>query len=236
MRIISWNCNMAFRKKAGFILKEKPDILIIQESESQEKLKFTSNFEKPNDIFWFGNNQNKGLAIYSYSDFKISKLNCHNEEHKYIIPLSIKNENIEFILIAIWCQNPIYTGNYGVHTWNAIQNYKDLLQNKNVILVGDFNSSSIWDKLNREANHSNIVNFLENYKISSLYHLFYNEKQGKEKQNTLFLQKNIEKKYHIDYCFSSEFFTNKLKNISIGKYNDCIMYSDHMPIIIDFEI
>ena len=29
MKIITWNCNMAFRKKAALILKHKPDILIV---------------------------------------------------------------------------------------------------------------------------------------------------------------------------------------------------------------
>jgi hypothetical protein len=27
MKITTWNCNMAFRKNASFILKQKPDIL-----------------------------------------------------------------------------------------------------------------------------------------------------------------------------------------------------------------
>jgi hypothetical protein len=38
MKIITWNCNMAFRKKADLILAHKPDILIVPECEHPDKL------------------------------------------------------------------------------------------------------------------------------------------------------------------------------------------------------
>ena len=40
MRIIAWNCNMAFRKKAQAILAMAPDILVLPECECSEKLIF----------------------------------------------------------------------------------------------------------------------------------------------------------------------------------------------------
>ena len=42
---------MAFRKKAQFILTEKPDILIIPECEHPEKLKFNEEVAIPTDFF-----------------------------------------------------------------------------------------------------------------------------------------------------------------------------------------
>ena len=64
MKIITWNCNMAFRKKADFILTYKPDILIVPECENLDKLKFDLNKPKPTDMLWFGTNENKGLGIF----------------------------------------------------------------------------------------------------------------------------------------------------------------------------
>jgi len=69
MKIITWNCNMAFRKKAGLILTHKPDIVIIPECEHPDKLKFTTGTPEPTDTLWFGTNLNKGLGIFSYSKF-----------------------------------------------------------------------------------------------------------------------------------------------------------------------
>jgi len=70
MRVITWNCNMAFRKKADVILAFRPDILIVPECEKLEKLLFSPGAEKPMDALWFGTNPNKGIGIFSYSNFR----------------------------------------------------------------------------------------------------------------------------------------------------------------------
>ncbi|NAS31567.1 endonuclease/exonuclease/phosphatase family protein [Flavobacteriaceae bacterium R38] len=235
MRIITWNCNMAFRKKAMPILIEKPDILIVPESESPEKLKFKEGTPLPNDIFWYGDNPNKGIGVYSYGNYTISKIKDHNPDFRYILPLLIKNRGFEFILLAIWCQKPQNGDNYGSNTWNAIHYYAKLLKNEKVIIAGDFNSNSYWDKPNREANHTNIVYKLNKERINSAYHVFYKEEQGHEKKPTFFLYKDIDKPYHLDYCFASDYFTKRLKDVIIGTHKDWKTYSDHMPLIIDFE-
>ena len=46
MRIITWNCNMAFRKKASCILPLDPDLLVIPECECPDKLKFRNRNKK----------------------------------------------------------------------------------------------------------------------------------------------------------------------------------------------
>ena len=73
MRIITWNCNMAFRKKAEFILTYEPDILIVPECEHPDKLNFNPNIPQPKDILWFGPIRIKDLA---FSHTVISVLNC----------------------------------------------------------------------------------------------------------------------------------------------------------------
>ena len=70
MKIITWNCNMAFRKKAHIILALKPDILIIPECEHPDKLLFKNNNLIPTDTLWFRRNQNKGFAIFSIGNFR----------------------------------------------------------------------------------------------------------------------------------------------------------------------
>ncbi|HQD10259.1 MAG TPA: hypothetical protein PLQ65_11385, partial [Flavihumibacter sp.] len=37
MKIITWNCNMAFRKKADLMLAQQPDILVVPECEHPDK-------------------------------------------------------------------------------------------------------------------------------------------------------------------------------------------------------
>lgn len=236
MKIITWNCNMAFRKKADNILVEKPDILIIPECEHPDKLTFNQDSIKPNDTFWYGENQNKGLGIFTYSNFKIKLLSIHNPEFKYVLPLSVSNGVIEFTIFAIWAQKPKSHNCYTEQIWNAVHFYSDLLDKDNIILAGDFNSNTTWDKPNRIFNHANLVTFLMKKSIYSTYHSFNNQEHGKETSPTLFMQRKESKPYHIDFCFASQELISKIKSIEIGEFKDWTNYSDHKPLIVTFDI
>ena len=91
---------MAFRKKADLILKYKPDILIVPECEHPDKLLFPVNTQRPTDALWFGENRHKGLAIFSYGDFRFTVRSNHNQELKMIIPISVTGENFDFNLFS----------------------------------------------------------------------------------------------------------------------------------------
>ena len=237
MKIITWNCNMAFRRKANLLLAHKPDIVIIPECEHPTKLKFDSGIPEPNDIFWFGNNQNKGLGVFSYSNYKFELNNIHNPRFRIILPLTVKNKRSHFTLFAVWANNPGDRGfQYVGQVWKAINFYSDLLNDERTILVGDFNSNTIWDKPKREGNHSTVVKFLEERNIHSVYHTFHNQEQGKEKHNTLFMYRHKDKPYHIDYCFASAGLVEKLQTVKIGTHRKWAKHSDHTPLMVSFDL
>jgi exonuclease III len=228
---------MAFRKKADFILIQKPDILIVPECEHPEKLKFNSEIPLPTDIFWHGTNPNKGLGVFSYSNYKFTLLDSHNPDIKNILPLSVTGGEIDFTLFAIWANNPLdKDGKYITQIWKALHYYDNLLLDNKTILMGDFNSNTIWDKAYREGNHSTVVDKLAAKKIFSTYHKFYGHSQGEEKHPTLFMYRHQNKPYHIDYCFASTDFIEKLRNVEVGAYNDWTQYSDHKPLAVTFEM
>ena len=236
MKIITWNCNMAYRRKANLVLAHQPDIVVVPECEHPDKLKFDGGASVPNDIFWFGNNHNKGLGVFSYSDYKLELNKIHNTAFRTVLPLTAKNKRIQFNLFAVWANNPEdrrfqYVG----QVWKAINFYADLLKNKQTILVGDFNSNTIWDKPRREGNHSTVVEFLANKGIHSTYHRFFNQTQGKERHDTLFMYRHKDKSYHIDYCFASHDLIQKLTQVEIGKHKNWCQYSDHTPLIVTFH-
>ena len=235
MKIITWNCNMAFRKKADLLLGYEPDILIIPECEHPDKLLFPVSSVKPKDILWFGKNQNKGLAIFSYSDYRFTVLKKHNKKLRHIIPISVTGGQVDFNLFAIWANNPMDPdGQYVEQVWKAIHYYRKLLGNTRTILAGDFNSNTIWDRKRRISNHSNVVKVLAEKGIFSTYHLHHNQVQGKEMHPTLYMYRHKDKSYHIDYCFASNDLTKKLQSVEIGDYESWTKYSDHVPVIITF--
>jgi len=228
---------MAFRKKACHILAYNPDILIIPECEHPGKLKYTSELPIHDDFLWYGTNQSKGLGIFSYNGYRLSPIVPHNQDIKMIIPLHVSKGSLDFNLFAIWAYNPLdKEGRYIEQVRKAIVCYDNLMKKEGTVLIGDFNSNSIWDKEHRTSNHTNIVNMLEEKGIHSLYHRYHKQIQGKELHPTFYMYRHSHRPYHIDYCFASEDLVGKLKTIEVGNYSDWIQYSDHVPLIVDFDI
>ena len=237
MRIVSWNCQGAFRKKADFILTLKPDILVIQECEHPDKLKFSENTKKPNDVYWYSDGGKKGIGIFSYSNFKFKLLPDFNPDFRYILPLEVTGNGQTFTLLAIWAMGNKENreARYIGQVWFAINHYKNLLRSS-TILIGDFNSNKIWDYKDRVGTHSNVVNKLEEKDIHSVYHKHFNTEQGKEKHPTLYMYRKQEKPYHIDYCFVSADLLDKVTKVEIGTYENWTAHSDHSPINIDIDL
>lgn len=237
MKLITWNCQGAFRKKADIILTQRPDILVVQECEHPDKLVFSSTTQRPNDFLWFGDNKHKGLGIFSYSNFRFQLLDRHNADIKIISPISVTGGQIDFTLFAIWANNNNDPdGQYVEQVWKVVNHYDQLLDSARTILTGDFNSNKIWDRVHRVGNHSAVVEKLAEKNIFSVYHKLLNQEQGKENHPTFFLQRNKDKPYHIDYCFASAELYDKVKNIEIGTYENWIAHSDHTPLILNFDL
>src|SRR5438270_14004987 len=105
MKIITWNCNMAFRKKAKYLVEQKADIVIVPECECPEKLIFPEDVPKPDQVLWYGQNLNKGLGIFGYGKIKFKELDCHNRKLKLVIPIEVTKGSMKFNLFAIWANN-----------------------------------------------------------------------------------------------------------------------------------
>ena len=149
------------------------------------------------------------------------------------LPCKINNR---FILLGVWTKkaNSEVFGYIG-QLWKYLQLHKKKLVNEQVIITGDLNSNVKWDKWDRWWNHTDVVNELEEINIKSLYHIIKNEEQGKETVSTFYLQRKLEKAYHIDYTFLSSNLIDNESRLFIEDKNIWIKHSDHMPIVISFK-
>ena len=237
MKIITWNCNMAFRKKADRILAHHPDVLVVQECEHPEKINFATHRVQPTGMVWLGSNRNKGLCIFSYHGFTCTMHKQHNPSLKLIAPIKISSENTSFLLYAIWAHHPEdKDGQYITQVWKALKHYDKIIRKKNTVLAGDFNSNTIWDKPRREGNHSTVVKQLASKHIESVYHKYFAQEQGKEAHPTFYLYKNKNKPYHLDYCFASADLINRVSSIEMGDFETWMKYSDHVPVMVSFDM
>lgn len=235
MKIVTWNCNGAFRKKFDYISDLNADIYVIQECENPSESKDEKYQKWANNYIWIGDTKNKGLAVFAKPEIRLEKLEWTNQYReqfvKYFLPCKI---NEDFNLLAIWThRNNSPNFGYIGQLWKYLQIHKDKL-NKSII-IGDFNSNTMWDQLDRWWNHSDVVNELEELGIESFYHKFTRELQGKETKPTLYFQRKLERPYHIDYIFGTQNFTERMIQIEIGQFDKWIGKSDHMPIVCEIE-
>lgn len=228
MKIVTWNCNGKFREKFHEISKLKADIYLIQECENPAAS--TDDYKLwAGDHIWIGDNKHKGLAIFTKGP-KIEKLEWDANNLKLFLPVRISDK---FNLIGVWTKaNHTRQSRYIGQFWHYLQLHKIKISNYPIVISGDFNSNKIWDYKPRDATHSDVVMALKEFDILSLYHLANAENQGEETQPTFFLHKNHLKSYHIDYSFLSQKLktTDFKKTISIGKKDDWLAHSDHMPV------
>ena len=245
MKLASWNCNGALRKKLVEADSLSADILIVEECEDPDK-STQAYRDWAEDYIWCGRNKNKGIGVFARNRYKISPLqwsgqhriegilsgnkvtSWKTEELECFLPFTI---NDEYTVLAVWTKNPDgdvfgYIG----QLWKYLQIHGDQLKGDKVIIAGDFNSNAIWDRKGRCWSHSEVVKQLEGMGLRSLYHSKYGETPGKEATPTLYLQKNPDKPYHIDFVFLSECMVPK-SSIKIGKRDNWLKVSDHMPVI-----
>ena len=123
------------------------------------------------------------------------------------------------------------------HILKALRHYRDFLTSAPSVIAGDFNNHPLWDKPGKVNNHANIVNAMTELGLVSAYHAFHKIESGKEAEATLYWRdrKKDGPKYHIDYCFIPESWIGRLRQASIGSFDQWIKLSDHMPLIVDLE-
>ncbi len=130
MRLISWNCQGAFRKKADLILALHPDILVVQECEHPDKYVYNPTNKKPDSQYWYGDSKHKGICIHSFNDYKFELLPNFNPKFRYILPFRVTGHGQTFTLFAIWAMSnkENYDARYIGQVWLAINYYAELLR------------------------------------------------------------------------------------------------------------
>lgn len=229
IRLITWNCNGAFRRKFQKIAALDADILVIQECEDPARSNDTAFQAFAQNHIWIGPTKNKGIGIFARPEIELAQVHLPLEPLELFLPLVI---NGQWPLLACWTRyanspNFAYIG----QLWKLLQQHKAFLDHPTSILAGDLNSNSRWDQWDRWWNHSDVVNDLNSIGLESAYHRHFSESQGSETRPTLFHTKKLEKPYHIDYCFLNRAW--HVKQVIVGEAEHWLEVSDHMPVCVD---
>jgi exodeoxyribonuclease III len=218
MRLVTWNCCMAFEKKAKSLFELQPDIAVIPECSEKSKDAFETEGYRG---LWFGVSKSKGLGVFFTKEWDLKQ--AAEPSLEWIVPIQVKGPR-EFTLVAVWVCPPKGSQHYVGMLHDALDSHPDWFNNWPTVVAGDFNSSEVWDK-KRTRNHSSLVARLADSGLTSAY-------QGDKSVPTYHQYRHEDKPYHIDYIFLPHLWAANAK-VEIGKREKWTQHSDHYPLSIE---
>ena len=212
---------MAYYKKRHLIEALQPDVLILQEVAKKD----ISSAEYP-FAAWTGSNPNKGLGVLGIASSRYRVTEPVDPNLPWHLPFSVDGLNV----VALWAHQLNRELRYVRVTHEIVDRHAGFLSGDKALLMGDFNSNTVWDKVHPGRNHSMLVEKLGGLGLSSVYHRDEGKNQGAESTKTYFHTRNQRFGHHIDYAFLSDGVPAQL---TVGDSEDWLAHSDHMPLILD---
>lgn len=234
MKLITWNCQGAFRKKLHQLTDLQPTLVAIQECECPTKLRLPGDCPPPDEFLWQGDNLDKGVGLFGYGDLRFTLDERYDPTIRHCIPVRVSGD-LDLHLLAIWAMGHQQKArSYVGQVYHAVHHYADFLRERETIVLGDFNSNAIWDHERKISHHSALVQVLADANLVSVYHEYFGEAPGHERQETFYLHRSPHKGYHLDYCFVPKSWLPRLQTVTVGPFDPWCGHSDHTPLVVEF--
>ncbi len=233
MKLVTWNCQGAFRKKFARIARGAPDVAVIQECEHPDRLKWQGAQPPPTSQIWFGSNANRGVGIFSWTNLEFAPAEDYDPSIQYCVPVRVSGGS-SFNLLAVWAmQHADPRLSYIAQVNLAIITYRNFIETGDTVLLGDLNSNQQQGSLGRLGSHDWVVRGLSDLDLVSAYHYFHRQVQGQESQSTFFMNRNLARPFHLDYVFIPRRWLKSLDKVWVGNPQIWLRYSDHCPVYVE---
>ena len=227
MRVVTWNCQMGFAKKADFLFALQPDIAVIQECSKRSAL---AAAERGYLSLWFGGNKAKGMAVLWRAGWKVKAI--AKPKHTWIVGLKVEGPET-FTLVAVWSwvKGGSLAG-YVNEIRGAMAAHPRWFKRGPVVMAGDFNSNCRADNFTG-GGPVPLLAQLAKLKLVSAYHSHCGEEHGKESRPTFHQYRHTDKPFHIDYVFVSPELAARVSGCEVGGLDEWLRMSDHCPLVVD---
>jgi exonuclease III len=236
MKIVTWNCQQAFARKAVRVFADSPDIVVVQEC-SRQSVEAVEAVEYEGFAgVWAGGNPNRGMAVFARKGWSVRRaVDARRSDPRWLVPFEVEGKQLTFTLVAVWaCAiQGDHRASYVGQIHKALRRRREWFAAGPLVMAGDFNSNAIFDGKRRKANHTTMVEELrDRYGVVSAYHAAHGMEHGAEAHPTFHLYRRREKPYHFDYVFVPAEWTAGMR-VEIGEYCDWGAESDHCPVMVE---
>ena len=244
MRIVVWNCG---RKLAGKKLKAlenlEPDLAIVAECASPDRLWGKQPLLAPIPMQWIGDDENRGLGILAFNGYRVLRCREDQPELRWMLPVEVRGP-VEFHLLAVWAMpqraSKSVSEELGVQPLQGVERYRKFLSAVPAVVAGDFHNNIGSDHGIKAVNHIRLAAGLERLGLASAYHVGQSELHGKETQPTFYEPKRTSDgpRYHVDYCFLPLEWCSHLRQVELGSFETWVGsgLSDHVPLVVDLDV
>jgi exodeoxyribonuclease-3 len=235
LRIVTWNCNMAFRLKFDRLLSLRPDVAVVQEC-ADPRAGDASWRPACTAFDWIGFNPDKGLGIYAFGDLTLTRHAGYSDTYALYLPVTISGW-CRFNLLGLWAADPrkIPAG-----TTNdpaaALRHYRGFLAAGPSFVTGDFNRLPQQMAAARAGAGRSVVAELRDAGLTNADYAMSAASGQPALRRTHYHQRKFSRGFVVDYIFIPTSEAARLTAFEVGDPHDWITWSDHVPLVAELDL
>ncbi len=244
MKIITWNCRKGkLQEKYKLIQRLRPDILVVQEADEADLPGMTGRVWIPPS----SKNKHHGLAIYTFNQFSLQKINNWTNHWGLYLPVKICKDKKHICNVVGYWTKPKKVGetDYMSGFIEAMTKYSNFIKSKPTIVAGDLNC------LHGLGDYPEILSITERLGLISAYYEYKKIEIGSERyvsESSYYHYCNKPTDKHgkpflLDHIFIPLIWRRRLKLVQIGtkaidiaREENNSVRSDHRPVIAKIDL
>jgi hypothetical protein len=237
LRIVSWNCNMALYQKFDRLRMLRPDIAVIQECANPERDAARGWQPACSDREWIGSNPDKGLGVFTFGGLRIRRDKGYAGRFSLYLPVQIDGR-CRLNLLGVWMADarriPADTTNDPL---SAVSYYRRFLSAAPSVVAGDFNllPQQMAVRGRGPAGRS-LIGTLAQAGLQNADTVPIDGADRNALRRTHFHQRKPGRGFVVDYIFVPRRETVRLTSFEVCDPREWIQWSDHVPLVAEFEL
>ena len=220
VRFTAWNCRSgSVHRRLSEAGELNSDIVFLQECRPQVSLPLGG------DLLLQTVSATKGIALASAGGrFTLERVSRPSAPVSSIA--AIARGPLDCLVLGQWTHPP----DYRAEILQLVDAFRDLIGGMPTVLMGDLNTGpQLGDPTIRGGE---VFGRLRELGLSSAYHLHHGVDHGHETHATYYHASGGNTAWHIDYCFVSDAWRDRIAGVEIGDEPQWAGRSDHRPITV----